>query len=146
MSKKTTPEQEEFRAWFKAELEKVVDRMIKEKAVTGAAIDAAPMWAVPNQVLIARVWSAAQKSQFIWTISGPGVITDHIPGSLAVGPKEAANHFALKWQVDADKLLKSAENPSLNESVRSELKNQAHKLIGDAESLFDLTLRDDIWR
>ena len=64
MSKKTTPEQEEFRAWFKAELEKVVDRMVKEKAVTGAAIDAAPMWAVPNQVLIARVWSAAS--------SGPG--------------------------------------------------------------------------
>jgi hypothetical protein len=146
MSKKSNPEQEAFRAWFKAELDKVVDRMIKKKAVAGAAIDAAPAWAVPNQVLIARLWSAAQKSQFIWTISGPDVITDHIPGSLAVGPKEAATHFALKWQADAENLLKSAENPSLNETVRSELKNQANKLIGDAESLFDLTLRDDIWR
>ena len=146
MSKKLTPEQEEFRAWFKAELDKVVDRMIKEKAVDGVAIDAAPMWAVPNQILIARVWSSAQKSRFIWTISGPGVITDHIPGSLAVGPKEAANHFALKWQVDAEKLLKSAENPSLNETVRSELKNQADRLVSDAEALFDLTLREEIWR
>ena len=146
MSKKTTPEQEEFRAWFKAELDKVVDRMIKEKAVTGVAIDAAPMWAVPNQVLIARVWSAAQKSQFIWTISGPGVITDHIRGSMAVGPKEAARHFSLKWQVDAENLQKSADNPSMKETVRAELKNQASKLVSDAEALFDLTMRDEIWR
>lgn len=146
MSKKTTPEQEELRAWFKAELDKVVDRMIKEKAVTGVAIDAAPMWAVPNQILIARVWASAQKSQFIWTISGPGVITDHIPGSMAVGPKEAARHFSLKWQVDAENLQKSAENPSMKETVRAELKNQADRLISDAEALFDLTMRDEIWR
>ena len=146
MSKKLTPEQEEFRAWFKAELDKVVDRMIKEKAVDGVAIDAAPVWAMPNQILIARVWSSAQKSQFIWTISGPGVITDHITGSMAAGPREAARHFSLKWQVDAEKLMKSAENPSMKDPVRTELKNQADRLVSDAEALFDLTMRDEIWR
>lgn len=145
MSKKNDKGNDEFRAWFKSELDRVVQDMIKSRAVTGVAVDAVPVWAVPNRVLVAKMWSAAQKSQFIWTISGPGVLTDHVAGQVAVTPKDAVNHFALKWQLNAEQLLRKAENNQLNDASRNALKNQANKLIQDAEWLFDLTLRDDIW-
>ncbi|MEJ2383802.1 MAG: DUF4826 family protein [Xanthomonadales bacterium] len=109
------------------------------------AIDATPMWAVPDRILIAKIWSAAQKSQFIWTISGPAVVTDHVAGSVAVNPKDVANHFALKWQADAERIRRQAENAALTDSARSEMKNLADKLVRDAEALFDMTRQEDIW-
>lgn len=32
----------------------------------------------PNRILLARVWSAADKRNFIWAVSGPDVFPDHI--------------------------------------------------------------------
>ncbi|MEJ2399879.1 MAG: DUF4826 family protein [Xanthomonadales bacterium] len=145
MSKKNDTDNDAFRAWFKSELDRVVEQMIKARAVTGVAIDATPMWAVPDRILIAKIWSAAQKSQFIWTISGPAVVTDHVAGSVAVNPKDVANHFALKWQADAERIRRQAENAALTDSARSEMKNLADKLVRDAEALFDMTRQDDIW-
>jgi hypothetical protein len=145
MSSDTDTDQDEFRNWFKSELDRVVETMIKAGAVTGVAIDATPVWAVPNRMLIAKLWSSAQKSQFIWTISGPAVITDHVAGSVALNPRDVAKHFALKWQMDAERALGSAENASVSENARTELKNLANRLIKDAESLYDMTLQNDIW-
>jgi hypothetical protein len=141
----TEKDNEARRKWFKPILDDVVKEMIARKAIVGAAVEANPAWAIPHQILIAKVWGMGQKNRFIWTISGEGVITDHIAGSMAATPKDAARHFALKWQMDADRLRQLGDSKSPVANTDPHMGNYADKLIKDAESLYDLTEREDIW-
>lgn len=143
---KVDSEKEALKAWFKPLLDAVVQEMLKRNAVTGTAVEASPAWAFPGKILIAKVWGMGQKNRFIWTISGEEVITDHILGSMATTPKDAARHFALKWQMDADRLLAVGRSKSPTEDSKQQMDNYANKLITDAESLYDLTERDDMWQ
>ncbi|MGB5486688.1 MAG: DUF4826 family protein [Lysobacterales bacterium] len=138
-------EKEALKDWFKPLLDKVVQEMLKRNAVTGTAVEASPAWAFPNKILIAKVWGMGQKTRFIWTISGEGVITDYIAGSMAATPKDAAKHFALKWQMDADRLLAVGKNKGPTRDAQLQMGNYANKLIKDAESLYDLTNREEVW-
>ena len=142
---KTEQDKEALKKWFKPILDDVVKEMIARKAIVGAAVEASPVWAFQFQILIAKVWGMSQKNRFIWTISGEGVITYHIAGSMAATPKHAARHFALKWQMDADRLrqLGSSKSPVANTGMH--MGNYADKLIKDAESLYELTEREEIW-
>ena len=138
-------EKEALKDWFKPLLDKVVQEMLKRNAVTGTAVEASPAWAFPNKILIAKVWGMGQKTRFIWTISGGDVITDYIAGSMAATPKDAAKHFALKWQMDADRLLAVGKNKGPTQDAQLQMGNYANKLIKDAEFLYDLTDREEIW-
>lgn len=139
-------DKEALRGWYKAVLDATVREMLKVKAISGAAIEAAPIWAFPNEILIAKVWDATQKSQFIWTISGKGVVTDHIPGSMAATPKEAARHFSLKWQMDAERLTEVAKSRRSVEQGEAHMKEYTARLVACAETLYDMTTQDKIWK
>ena len=142
----TPAEQQNLQAWYKGLLDRVVREMVKTGAVEGAAIEARPVWVYPEEVLIARVWSAAQKSRFVWAIAGEGVVIDHIAGSLAADAREAAKHFALKWQMDADRLVqKVKERPDLQHAV-TQIEDYAAKLVSSAEMLYRLTEIESIWK
>ena len=138
-------DREALRSWYKPLLDTVVKDMIRLKVVAGTVVETSPVWVFPYKILIAKVWGMGQKNRFIWTISGENMITDHIPGKLAATPKEVARHFSFKWQGDADQLLKVAKNRSPNESAQMHMGNYTNKLIQNAEILYDLTERDDIW-
>ena len=142
---KVEKDNDALREWFKPILDNVVKEMIARKAVVGAAVEANPVWAIRNQILIAKVWGMGQKTRFIWTISGEGVITDHIAGSMATTPKDAARHFALKWQADADRLRTLGTNQAPMENTGMHMGSYADKLIDDAEHLYDLTEREEVW-
>jgi len=136
---------EQTRTWYTALLGDTVQEMIRTGAITGIAIEASPVWAAPEKFLIARAWPANKKSDFIWTISGDDVITDHIAGHLVATPKEAARHFALKWQVDADHILNLIKNKAPDEKTEQQMQEQANRLTLNAEILYDLTNLEDIW-
>jgi hypothetical protein len=138
-------EREALRDWYKPLLDGVVQEMLKRKAVAGTAVEATPVWIFPNRILIAKVWGMGQKTRFIWTISGDGVITDYIAGNTAKTPKDAARHFVLKWQVDADRLFAVAKSKGSTADAKLQMNNYANKLIQDAEFLYDLTERDEVW-
>ena len=137
---------EELKTWFTKLLYSVTREMIKIGAVDGAAAEAKPVWVSPYRILIAQVWEASQKSQFIWTISGENAITDHITGSMAETPREAARHFALKWQLDANRLLEVAKNKTGVENAQEHMEGYTDKLIQYAESLYNMVERDDVWK
>jgi hypothetical protein len=139
-------DKEALKAWYTKLLYAVVREMIKIGAVSGAAAEARPVWISPHKVLIAKVWEASQKSDFIWTISGEAVITDHIPGNMAATPREAARHFSLKWQMDADQLLVLAQNRTPVENTAEHMEGYTDKLIQYAEYLYDMASRDEIWQ
>ena len=138
-------EREALRDWYKPLLDGVVQEMLKRKAVAGTAVEATPVWIFPNRILIAKVWGMGQKTRFIWTISGDGVITDYIAGNTAKTPKDAARHFVLKWQGDADRLFAVAKSKGSTVDAKLQMNNYANKLIQDAEFLYDLTERDEVW-
>jgi hypothetical protein len=132
--------------WFKPLLGPMVKTMVKSGAITGVAVEATPVWGLQDKLLISKVWGASNKREFIWTITGPSAVTDYVQGSLAATPQEAARHFALKWQMDADRLLGMAKAKSPIENSEVIVESHAKELIQHAESLYDLASQDEIWK
>ena len=145
MTKQNKDDNEALKSWYTALLNTVTREMIKNGAVSGTAVEARPVWISPYKVLIARVWDVSDKSRFIWAISGDNVITDHIAGSMAATPKEAARHFSLKWQMDADRLIHLAKTKPSVENTEEHMEAYTEKLIECAEYLYDFTTRDEVW-
>ena len=137
--------EEDLKAWYKPLLDAQVQDMIKSKWVTGTAVEARAVWILPYKILVAKVWDATQKSKFFWIITGESVATDHIPGHLATTAKDVARHFALKWQMDADKLLELASKRGFPGSTKESMEAYTKTLIQYAENLYDLTTLDEFW-
>ena len=142
---KAATEAEELKAWYTRLLDKVVKEMIDIKAVTGDAVQAAPVWMIPNEMLIAKVWGISKESDFIWAISVDKLIADYVAGSLATGPREVARHFALKWQMDADRLTSLDQSKAPSDMSPERLQAFADELIKNAEMLHELAVRDEAW-
>jgi hypothetical protein len=135
-----------LKSWYKGVLDGVVRDMLQAGAVVGTAIEASPVWTVPYEILIARVWATGQQHSFIWTIAGERMITDHIAGSVAATPRDVARHFSLKWQVDAERLFQIARRKDVPASAGKAIETYAGRIIQCAERLYDLASREDIWR
>lgn len=136
---------EAVKAWYTNLLDKVVKEMIDIKAITDTAVQASPVWMIPNEVLIAKVWGVSKESDFIWTLSIDKLIADYIAGSLAASPRDVARHFSMKWQMDADRLRNFEQNKASGEKPDERMQELSNKLVGYAEALYDLTNRDDAW-
>ncbi len=134
-----------IKAWFKPLLDNAVLELQARNVVSGTAVEASPVWMFPYKILLAKVWALGQKNRFTWTIAGEAMITDHIPGKMAATPRDAIRHFALKWQMDADRLISVANSNTPVEGKREHLSAYAKKLIRDAEDLYGLTEQDGIW-
>jgi hypothetical protein len=135
-----------LKSWYKRVLDGVVRDMLTAGAVVGTAVEATPVWAVPNEILISRVWAAGQQNSFIWTIAGERMITDHIVGAVAATPRDVARHFSLKWQVDAERLYQIARRKDVPEIAGKQIETYAGRVIQCAERLYDLASREDIWQ
>lgn len=133
------------KAWYTKLLDKTVKEMIDAEAVTGEAIQAAPVWMVPNEMLIAKVWSISKEHEFVWSISVDKLIADYVAGSLAATPQAVARHFALKWQMDVDRLLSVDADKAPGNVTAEQLKDYANRLTDYAEVLYELAERDDVW-
>lgn len=138
-------EQEALEAWFKPLLDNVVKEMIRLKAIDGVAVQAAPVWMVPHEILMAKVWGINKESDFVWSVSVDKFIADFVAGSIAPTPREVARHFAMKWQMDADRLLNMEQSRAPVANPGMDVQAYAKQLITYAEMLYDLAGRDDAW-
>ena len=134
-----------IRAWYTRLLDNVVKEMISIKAVSGVAVQAAPVWISPYEMLMAKVWGVGYEDDFVWTLSIDKLVADYIAGSLASTPREAAKHFAMKWQLDADRLASVVQGKSMGDKADETMRDYSNKLIQYAETLYDLTTRDEVW-
>lgn len=141
----TDAEKQALESWYKPLLDNVVKEMIRLKAISGEAVQASPVWMVPNEMLIAKVWGVNRESDFVWTISVDKLIADYVAGTLAATPRDVARHFSLKWQMDADRLLNLDKDRLAVEAVDPKMQDYSKKLIQHAEMLYDLANRDDAW-
>lgn len=133
-------------SWYKSLLDQVVKEMVRLKAVTGVAVQATPVWMVPHEILIAKVWGVNHENDFVWTASVDKFIADYIAGSLATTPREVARHFSLKWQMDADRILKIEKSKLSVENPDAKMQDFSKQLIHHAESLYEMANRDDVWQ
>lgn len=138
-------ESKAIESWYKALLDKVVEEMIRIKAVSGVAVQASPSWMLPHRMLIAKVWGINSEHDFIWTISVDKFIADYVAGTLAPTPREVARHFSMKWQMDADRLLETERSKLAVEKTDEKLQAYSKQLIQHAETLHDLANRDEAW-
>lgn len=134
------------RTWYTHLLDKVVEEMISLKAVSGVAVQASPVWMVPNEMLMAKVWGIGAENDFIWTMSIDKLLSDYIAGSLAATPKDVARHFSMKWQMDADRLVNFAKSKASGGTSEKQMQEYSSKLIQYAETLYELSNRDDVWQ
>ena len=110
---------ESTKKWMK----KLVDSAVRGAAGAGitdeALVEARPDWALPNRLLVGKVREQMRPNVFHWFIAGE-VPLDFAPSANATSPRDALRHFAMKWQLDAERVddeTKKAELIDLAESV-----------------------------
>jgi len=87
-------------AWGKDQLSDSIDDLSDAKIIDGPAVEARIVWMVPMEMFIAELRESVSHPPAIWVIGG-NVATDHVDVRLAESPRDAARHFALKWQMTA---------------------------------------------
>ena len=128
MTEEKTSEDEEIRGWYTKLLDRLVKEMISLKAISGAAVQANPMWMSPKDMLIAKVWGVGYEQDFVWAIAVDPLIADYVAGSIARTPRDAARHFSLKWQMDAERLTSFEENEAKADVDKARLQDYGGNL------------------
>jgi len=120
-------EHEELAVWVKKTFDEAIEELMRNGVVESLLVEAKPAWVYPFQILIGKIREKEHPGRFLWFICGDAP-TDHISGSHAASPKEAAKHFALKWQLDA-----------------SRVGNSDKDLSAKATALYEFVEEDRLW-
>lgn len=112
----------------------------------GAVLEARPSWALPPRILIAVLREQAAHDNSFWLICGADVPFDYVSRSVAASSRDAARHFALKWQLEGARLAESTPGPAPERDRGSDDKNAGDRLAAQAEALYRLVDDDALWR
>lgn len=104
-------------------------------------------WAIPQLVFLGQIWPKGREKNKYWVISGRELPTDHIEESLARTPRDAVRHFSLKWQLQSAKVAELGEKEASDGTTAGSTQwdRIAGELQSNAEALYALTERDDLW-
>ena len=115
------------RAWAKENLDRAVHDLMNDGKLAGITVEARPAWAMNGKYVIGQVRDNSSPGEFIWVIAGE-FQTDSIGSSVAATARDAARHFSLKWQMDAEK------SPEAGDAM-----------VQRAEELYAIAEIDDAW-
>jgi hypothetical protein len=138
-------ELEAFAEWAKGEIRGMGEHarssdLFQEEAVGHA------VWTLPHRLFIGKIWPKSDKTRAFWVISGSDIPTDHIEASLAETAREAAKHFAMKWQLQSARLEDLGSSSAAGDEMQDVNWDQvANRLQVQAEALYGLVEKDDIW-
>lgn len=117
-------------AWIKELVDLAVRGTSDMNVFDEALLEARPEWALPQRLLVGKVRPQMDPRAFCWFICGE-VPLDYLPGNVAAAPREALRHFAMKWQLDAER-AGDAES--------------ADVLIENAEAIYALADDERVWK
>ncbi|MGH6885472.1 MAG: DUF4826 family protein [Geminicoccales bacterium] len=150
MAFRSQAEVEAFQKWAQGQIN-AMGRHAHTSGLVGTDVTGQMIWAVPHKVFIGKVWPAQDRRSTYWVIAGESLPTDHIAEGLAATPRDAARHFALKWQLESSH-LGSMSAPECKaregaEGTRDDVDwtQIAAKLERQAELLYSFVDRDDLW-
>ena len=136
---------EEIDAWIKENFDESVQELMRRGIVTATLIEARPVWSLPFEFVIGQVRDADDISTFKWVISG-AIPVDHVDSTIASTPREAARHFALKWQLDAARYKDSSTQESPGTEQKQNRNQHGEELATRAEALFELVETESLWQ
>jgi hypothetical protein len=126
----TRKAEQQLREWVQNQLNIASEQIGQSGLIDGPLIDVKPEWTLPFSLLVGRARAHRDPAAFKWFICGE-VPLDCIDGAVAENPRGAIRHFAIKWQLDADK----ASSPE-----------RSRQLIHLAESLYPLAEDERLWQ
>lgn len=147
MAFRNRAELEAFTAWGERQRQAMADHVRTASLYAGDVV-AKAVWTLPHRIFLGRVWPKGDSLRGHWVITGELVPTDHIEGSLAENAREAARHFALKWQLQSARMAELAEAPTngVQESGTAEWQAVAERLRVQAEGLYALASDPEPWK
>ena len=133
---------EKLDAWTKKQLDAAVRKLMNLGVIDSMVVEAKPAWVLPFQILIGKIRAHGQAKDFEWFICGE-LPTDFLESTVASTPREAARHFAMKWQlaVARHKDLPGQESPG----PVPQLSETGSQLAETAEALYELAEDESLW-
>lgn len=132
---------EELDRWIRQQVELAVAEFLRLGTVESPLVEAKPAWVFPLKVLIGKLREQRGGQHHTWFICGD-VPFDYISSSVAETPRQAARHFVLKWQLDAER----ARSTVIDKGVaRQGIDEPPDRLESAAELLFKLVSENALW-
>lgn len=120
--------------WVSTILSKSVQSLAAKGVVESQLVEAKPSWVFPFTIMIGKVRESTTHAKFLWFVNSSELV--HFAGEqVASTPREAARYFAMKWQLDSQKLRD-------DKTVDNVL---ADSLAEQSKSLLELTDADELW-
>lgn len=135
-------DQKIFDDWVSEQLE-TQSRHILGLGLIEGPVRTTIVWMMPLRLCIGKVASKHNQTRAFWVISG-STPTDHVDFKIAATAREAARHFALKWQLQSARLGAPAAAGG-DAGVRDDWSEVGDKLARKAEALYTLTMEDVHW-
>ncbi len=138
------PGKAELDAWIKKQLSAAVRKLMHKGAIDSLIIEAKPAWVLPFQILIGKIRAQGQSKDFVWFICGE-IPADSLESTVASTPREAARHFAMKWQLEAARHQDQAAPESSTTKPESDRQDLGEQLSEKAEALYELVEDTRLW-
>ena len=124
--------EEEQQQWVREQYQAATKYLATQGMVTESVVVEDSRYLVP----VLAVWKLKLiDGTYVWAMSGD-LPTDHSAFDVAPNAREAVRHFSLKWQMQAENLLKTGGK---------EQEEFAKLLISRAEGLYDMHQNDKVW-
>jgi len=125
--------QEQQSAWIREQYQEATKYLATKGIITSSVAAENSRYLVP----MVAIWSLKDnKNQQYWVINGD-LPADHVSIDAAKSAREAMRHFSMKWQLQAEGLLKS------NDDKQVEF---GRLLVGRAEGLYQIYNDEQLWQ
>ncbi|MDH4315022.1 MAG: DUF4826 family protein [Gammaproteobacteria bacterium] len=131
-------------AWAREQLDRAVRDLLRLGALNGELIEIKPVWTLPRSLVIGEAREQGDSQRSVWIICGESTL-DCIESRLATSPRDAARHFAMKWQLDAERHRDPGVRQKLDPDSKRDWEVLCKDLQQKAESLFELVSQDFLW-
>lgn len=136
------PGKEKLDTWVKTQLNGAVRSLTDQGIIEGFLVEAKPAWVLPFQILIGKIRGQGTPKEFFWFICGD-LPTDFVGSTVASVPRDAARHFALKWQLQATRYQAEENHPHSSGLNQDDFDEQ---LVEKAEALYGLVENEGLWQ
>jgi hypothetical protein len=133
MTEKLEMTEEEQQQWVRAQYQTATKYLAEKGLVTHSVKVEDSRYLIPAIAIWKLTLADGTKH---WVLCGD-LPTDHSSIKVAATARDALKHFSLKWQIQAENLLKS------NNKEQSDF---AHLLISRAEGLYKVCEDEKFWR
>lgn len=138
MAEATTPPNDaDVSAWVREHFQKANKYLAEQGIIVDRVLTKRCRYLVP----LVAVWRfTTQDKKELWVINGD-VPSDLVSAKVAENARDVLKHFALQWQLRADAIIQDPESETDAEQQR-----YASFLVGRAESLYEMTEQEALWK